>query len=79
MPGRTLRCDVHAYKTGYNKVLEQVITRHNMYEKLAEIMSTPDVAESEYEHKMNKWDDELKNFMLGAEERCRTYKTGDLE
>ena len=51
-PGRVLRCDVHAYKTKYVKVLEQLVARHSMYKKLVKIMSVPDVAVDEYDLKM---------------------------
>ena len=38
-----------------------------MFEKLTEIMGTSDAALDEYVVQMNKWDDELKDFMLSAE------------
>ena len=47
-PGRIL-IDVHAYKSKYNKVLEQLVDRHRMFEKLTEIMRIPDAALDEYE------------------------------
>ena len=78
-PGRTLRCDVHAYKTTYNKTLEQLINRHKMYKKLANIVKIPDTAVEEYDHRMNKWDDELRDFMIAAENKCRSFKSSSLE
>jgi hypothetical protein len=75
-PGRILRADVHTYKFKYNKVLEQLVDRHRMFEKLTDIMGIPDIALDKYEVRMNKWDDELKDFMLPAKKKCRTY-TGD--
>ena len=50
-----------------------------MFEKLTDIMGIPDVALEEYEVRMNKWDDELKEFMLAAEQKCRTYKDDQIE
>ena len=50
-----------------------------MYEKLANIMSLSDVGMDEYEHSMDKWDDELKDFMIAAENKCRTFKNSNLE
>ena len=78
-PGRILRASVHAYKTRYNKVLEQLIDRHRMFDKLAAIMGIPDVAVEEYDERMNKWDKELKEFMIAAENKCRTFKQGHME
>ena len=78
-PGRKLRCDVYAYKKNHNKTLEQLVARHSMYTKLAGIMSLPDTAAEEYDVKMNKWDDELREFMISAENKCRTFKNDDLE
>ena len=78
-PGRTLRCDVYAYKKKYVQVLEQLVKRHSMYEKLVKITSLPDVALDEYDFKMNKWDKELQEFMISAENKCRKYKDDDLE
>ena len=63
-PERILRADVHAYTSKYTKVLEQLVDRHRMFEKLSEIMGIPDAALVKYEVRMNKWDDELKDFML---------------
>ena len=50
-----------------------------MVDKLAEIMGIPEVAVEEYDERMNKWDKELKEFMIAAEKKCRTYKQGHLE
>lgn len=69
-PGRILRASVHAYKSRYNKVLEQLVDKHRMFEKLSAIMGIPDIAIKEYDEKMNKWDKELKEFMIAAEKQC---------
>ena len=53
-PGRILRADVYVYKSKYNKVLEQLVDRHKMFEKLTDIMGIPDVALDEYEVQMSK-------------------------
>jgi hypothetical protein len=53
-PGRILRADVHAYKSKYNKVLEQLVDRHRMFEKLTDIMGIPDAALDEYEVQINE-------------------------
>ena len=53
-PGRILRANVHAYKSKYNKVPEQIVDRHRMFEKLTDIMGIPDAALDEYDGRMNK-------------------------
>ena len=32
-----------------------------------------------YDARMNRWDDELKDFILLAEKKCRTYKDDQIE
>ena len=78
-PGRILRSDVYAYTSKYNTVLEHLVDSHRIFEKLTEIMGIPDAALNEYEVQMNKWDDELKDFMLSAEKKCITFKNDDME
>ena len=65
-PGRFLRADVHVYKLKYTKVLEQQVDRHRMFEKPTDSMGIPDVALDKYGARINKWDDELTDFMLSA-------------
>ena len=43
-----------------------------MFEKLTDIMNIPDIALDKYDVQMNKWNDELKQFMIAVEKRCRT-------
>ena len=50
-----------------------------MFEKLSSIMGIPDIVIEEYNKKMNKWDRELKEFMIEAENKCRTYKQDHIE
>ena len=49
VPGRILRAGVHVYKSKYNKVLEQLVDRHRMFENLTDIMGIPDTALTEYD------------------------------
>ena len=78
-PERILRADSHAYKPKYTKVPEQVVDRHRMLKTLPDIMGIPDVALDEYEVGMNKWDDELKDFMRLTEKKYRVYKDDQIE
>ena len=73
-PGRILRADVHAYKSKYNKVLEFLFDRRRMFEQLTEIIGSTDAALNKYEVRMNKWNDKIKDFMLSAEKKYRTFK-----
>ena len=79
LPGRILGADVHAFKSKYNRVLEPLVDRHRMFEKLTDIMGIPDMALDEYEVKMNKCDDELKDFTLSAKKKCRTFQNDKIE
>ena len=77
-PGRIL-IDVHAYKSKYNKVLEQLVDRHRMFENLSDIMGIPDAALDKYELQMNMLDDKLDDFMLSDEKKCRAFKNDNIE
>ena len=77
-PGRILRANVHVYKSNYNTVLEQLIGRYRIFENLTDIMGISDVALDEYKVRMNKSDDELKNFMLPATKKCRAFKSNNI-
>ena len=50
-----------------------------MFKELSDIMRIPDVALEEYKVRMNKWDDELRDFMLSAEKKCRRFKNNQIE
>ena len=76
---RILRANIHAYIFKYSRVLEQLVDSHRMFEKLTEIMGISDASLDEYEVRMNKWDDKLKDFMLSAEKTCRTFKNDNIE
>ena len=65
--GRILRADIYAYTLKCTKGLEQLVARHRMVRKIPNIIRFPDVPLDEYDVRMNKWGDELKEFMLSAE------------
>ena len=44
-----------------------------MFEKLTEITGIPDASLDKYEVRMHKWDGGLKDFMLSAKKKCRTF------
>ena len=74
LPREILRANVYAYKSKYNRVLEQLVDRHRMFEKLTEITGIPDAALYKCEVRMNKLDDELKDFMLSAEKKMQNIQ-----
>ena len=45
-----------------------------MFDKLTDIIGIPVIALDKYKVRMNKWDDELKDFMLSAKNKCRTCR-----
>ena len=51
-----------------------------MFEKLNAICNIEDeLAESEFLLRMNKWDDELTEFMHHSEEKCQTFNMDHIE
>ena len=62
-------------RDSYNKVLDQLAVRHEMYRKLNELTKIADViSASEFQVKMNCWDDKLTEYMRSAEEKCHKFK-----
>ena len=78
-PRIILGLDVNAYTSTYIKVLEQLVERHRIFKTLIDIMGIHDVSLDEYETRTNKWDDEIKDFMLSTERKYRTYKGDQIE
>ena len=77
--GRILRSYAYAYKSKYNKVLQQLVDKHRIFEKLPDIMGIPDILVGRYYIRMNKRDKEFKEFMLASKNKCRTWKNDQIE
>jgi len=73
--GRKLNCHCERIRDSYNKVLDQLADRHGMYRKLNDLTKIADViSASEFQVKMNRWDDELTEYMRSAEDKCHKFK-----
>ena len=71
---RKLHCDCERIRQNYCDVLNELTDRHQMFQKLNEITSLADaMSSSEFLLLMNKWDDELRDYMLAAEDQCHRY------
>ena len=77
---RNLHCDSVRIRSNYCEVLNQLCDRHQMFAKLNSISRVvDDISAAEFQLRMNRWDDELTDYMLAAEKRCRKYKQTHLE
>ena len=65
---RRLRTNIPRHVKQFNRCLEELVDRHRMFKKLADINSAaPTSTEVESARRFNKWDDELTDFMRGTE------------
>ena len=71
---RKLHCNVERIRENYCKVLNELTDRHQMFRKLNEINRIADsLSEAEFLILMNKWDDELTDYMHASEDQCRKF------
>lgn len=61
----------------YNKKPEQMIDQHHLREKLQDCLN-PNLSEAERTVKLDKVDDEAKQYMIHAEKLCRKIKCGQI-
>ena len=50
-----------------------------MFKNLNNIMGIREIALDEYKVRINKWGDELKDFMMLAEKKCRTFQKTNIK
>ena len=73
--GRKLHCDCERLVDNYNDVLNTLADRHRLFEKLNALHLLADtVSKNEFMLLMNRWDDELTDYMKAAENRCHKFK-----
>ena len=66
--------------TTYNKVLNQLTDRHNMFDKMNDLNKIATVlSPAEFQLQMNRWDNELCDYMRSAEDKCHKFKNCWLE
>ena len=74
---RRLTSTVPSCVSNYNRVLEELIERHRLKEKLLEAHSCNGTKE-EIKRRIDKVDNEAKEYMLHAEKKCRKMRCGKI-
>ena len=78
--GRKLHCDCKRIRTSYNDVLGQLADQHRMFKKIDDLTKlSKDMTVSEFQVKINRWDDEMTDYMRAAENKCRKFKHTHIE
>ena len=77
---RQLNCKITRIGRNYCQRLWDLSKRHNMSEKLATLVGTPQCTEDDQMQNLhNKWDCELGDFMISAEYSCNRFKSCMIE
>ena len=77
---RKLHCDSERIRDNYNAVLNKLMDRHQMFKKMNELTRLADYMSVEvFQVKLNRWDDEMTDYMRAAEKQCRQYFANPLE
>eukprot|EP00956_Cyclotella_meneghiniana_P010074 scaffold13929_cov79-Cyclotella_meneghiniana.AAC.4 len=77
-PGaRRLNSKIPTSLRNYNRTLEELISRHKLREKLQECFD-PKMSKEERKERLDKVDEEARQYMLHAEKTCRKLKCGQI-
>jgi len=77
---RKLHCDSERIRDNYCKVLNELTNRHMMFRKLTDLHNLSRfTTASDFQLQMNRWDDELTQYMHAAENKCHTFKMDHIE
>jgi hypothetical protein len=64
----------------YNKVLRQLLIRHQSFEKLDFLQSNHQLMSAgDFQLLFNKWDMEVTQLMLALEKQCNKFQDGSIE
>ena len=78
--GRKLNCYCERIRDTYNMVLDELADRHEMYRKLDDLTQLADlISPTEFQIKINKWDDELTDYMQDVEDKCHKFKQNHVD
>ena len=78
--GRKLHCQSERLIRNYNKVLNQLCDRHQIFKKLLDIRKlSPLLTTSEFLLLVSKWDKEFEDYMRSAENQCNSFKDDCIE
>ena len=60
--------------------LKRLLLEHRMFSRMKDILAAERwLSEYDFEWIMNRWDDELTDYMLSAENNCHKFKTDHIE
>eukprot|EP00984_Skeletonema_dohrnii_P010846 scaffold4257_cov80-Skeletonema_dohrnii-CCMP3373.AAC.1 len=77
--GRKLVCTIDRIRLNYENVLLQLVERHRMLEKIATLDELqPRMPAPQFQLMFNRWDNELRDYILAAEKRCRKFRMNHL-
>eukprot|EP00956_Cyclotella_meneghiniana_P027275 scaffold60862_cov41-Cyclotella_meneghiniana.AAC.5 len=77
-PGaRRLNSKIPECLNNYNKMLERLLEQHKLHEKLHSCFDE-DLSREEKKERLDKIDEEAKQYMLHAEKTCRKIKCGQI-
>ena len=72
---RKLNCFCKRIRDNYNSLLDQLCDRHAMYKKMNELTNLADLlSPAEFQIKMNRWDEEMTDYMRASEDKCHKFK-----
>ena len=72
---KNLHCGSERIRNNHTKLLNELTDRHQMFKKLNELKKISTVfSPVEFQLQMNRWDDELTDYMEASENKCRSFK-----
>ena len=75
-----LNCYCIRMRTSYNKTLNELADRHQMFQRIDQLIKLPSVmSPAEFQLKLNRWDDELTDYMRRSENKCHKFKQNHIE
>ena len=77
---RKIRCNCIQMRTSYNKTLNELADRNQMFLRIDQLTKLSYVMSlAEFQLKLNKWDDELTDYMRSSENNCHKFKQNHIE
>ena len=80
LSGRKLHCNAQRLVRNYNMDLKRLLLEHRMFSRMKDILAAERwLLEHDFEWIMNRWDDELTDYMLSTENNCHKFKIDHIE
>ena len=75
-----LNCYCIRMRTSYNKTLNELADRHQVFQRIDQLIKLSSVmSPAEFQLKLNRWDDELTDYMQSSENNCHKFKQNHIE